>query len=234
MAHWCGNPGRDVGWPRHNRASWCISTLSHENGPERDGTAADQCRYALLNLAQVGRRRPGWPRPPGATCRSRSARGSAVRIPEAYGAQVSMTTTSIAARKVGVCSASQSRTHALTVPVPAPASFPVPWCRRRRKTSAKVPCDASPRRPGPTAPTSRGSHRQHPGRLRVATGPRLRPVPGVPSATTPDERERPHRPRGSRRRSPGQRGPQSSGEPRPCRDRLGLLGERACPHRGSG
>ncbi len=55
MAHWCGNPGRDVGWPRHNRASWCISTLSHENGPERDGTAADQCRYAALVYSTAAR-----------------------------------------------------------------------------------------------------------------------------------------------------------------------------------
>ncbi len=170
MAHWCGNPGRDVGWPRHNRASWCISTLSHENGPERDGTAADQCRYALLNLAQVGRRRPGWPRPPGATCRSRSARGSAVRIPEAYGAQVSMTTTSIAARKVGVCSASQSRTHAPDRPGASPSILPGPVVSastkdisqgsvRRQPASARTHrTDVA--RVSSTAPGSaRGSHR---------------------------------------------------------------------------
>ena len=54
------------------------------------------------------------------------ASGRAARIPEAYGAEVSITTTSTASRKSALCSASQSFTHAPERPGASPSIRPGP------------------------------------------------------------------------------------------------------------
>jgi hypothetical protein len=59
--------------------------------------------------------------------------GSAARIPDAYGADGSMTTSSIAFRNASVCSASQSRTQAPVRPGANPSSDPGPSAEQSTK-----------------------------------------------------------------------------------------------------
>jgi hypothetical protein len=120
----------------------------------------------------------------------RDAIGSAARTPEAYGADGSITTSSISARNSTVCAASQLRTHAPDRPGASPSSTPgVPVSARVSASTNEVNQGSERRHPvgSSNQRTRRAAHvdAQHPDRRRCRQpscgGGDQRIVRGVPA-----------------------------------------------------
>ena len=132
-----------------------------------------------------------------------SAFGSAARIPEAYGADGSITTISIAARNAGVCSASHSLTQLPVRPGANPSSDPGPSAEQ----STKLVSHGSDRfqvMPSRIQRTDRKRVSSMPsGSLVLAQAATVPPPPrlAAPSARTRGTRRRPQRPLDSPKRS---------------------------------
>jgi hypothetical protein len=151
------------------------------------------------------------------------------RTPEAYGADGSMTATSTASRKAGVCSASQVDTQAPVRPGSGAATRRAAGVGVDERGQPTGRCGATRPARASSGPTGRGSRRCRPPRpvpVVAASRRRRRPAPGAPSARTPV-------PAGDLVDGPVRSGhgtgevlPQPCGQPRPRRDRGVGPGER--------